>query len=121
MTGARAGRRRFAIGAVAALALGGAGAVARGPRGATKLVVGFQPGGASDRVARALAPELARLTGRAAIVENVPAANGAPAIARVAASEPDGDTLLFANAAIAHPDNAAAAASLRPIVVTSTT
>ena len=86
-----------------------------------RLVLGFAPGGAADRVVRVLAPELARLAGRAAIVENVPGANGARGIARVAASEPDGDTLLFATSSIAHPDNAAAASALRPVIVTSTT
>ncbi len=86
-----------------------------------RLVVGFAPGGAADRVARVLAPELAHLTGRNAIVENVPGANGARAISRVAASEPDGDTLLFATSAIANPENAAGAASLRPVILTSTT
>ena len=106
----------------AAGALRGRDAFAQSPRGGTiRLVVGFVPGGASDRVARVLAPELARLAGRAAIVENVPGANGARAIARVSSSEPDGDTLLFASSAIAHPDNAAGASALRPVIVTSTT
>jgi tripartite-type tricarboxylate transporter receptor subunit TctC len=106
----------------AAGALRGRDAFAQSPRGGTiRLVVGFVPGGASDRVARVLAPELARLAGRAAIVENVPGANGARAIARVSSSEPDGDTLLFASSAIAHPDNAAGANALRPVIVTSTT
>jgi tripartite-type tricarboxylate transporter receptor subunit TctC len=106
----------------AAVALRGRDAFAQSPRGGTiRLVVGFVPGGASDRVARVLAPELARLAGRAAIVENVPGANGARAIARVSSSEPDGDTLLFASSAIAHPDNAAGASALRPVIVTSTT
>ncbi len=106
----------------AALALRGRDALAQAPRGGTiRLVVGFVPGGASDRVARVLAPELARLAGRAAIVENIPGANGARAIARVSSSEPDGDTLLFASSAIAHPDNAAGASALRPVIVTSTT
>lgn len=118
-------RRRFVAGTLActtALALRGRGALAQAPRGGTiRLVVGFVPGGASDRVARVLAPELARLAGRAAIVENIPGANGARAIARVSSSEPDGDTLLFASSAIAHPDNAAGASALRPVIVTSTT
>lgn len=118
-------RRRFVAGTLAcasALALRGRDALAQAPRGGTiRLVVGFVPGGASDRVARVLAPELARLAGRAAIVENIPGANGARAIARVSSSEPDGDTLLFASSAIAHPDNAAGASALRPVIVTSTT
>ena len=118
-------RRRFFAGTLAcaaAVALRGHDAFAQAPRGGTiRLVVGFAPGGASDRVARVLAPELARLAGSAAIVENVPGANGARAIARVSSSEPDGDTLLFASSAIAHPDNAAGASALRPVIVTSTT
>ena len=40
--------------------------------------------------------------------------------APVRSSEPNGDTLLLASSAMAHPDNAAAAASLRPVVLTST-
>lgn len=118
-------RRSFVAGMLACAAAGalrGRDAFAQSPRGGTiRLVVGFVPGGASDRVARVLAPELARLAGRAAIVENVPGANGARAIARVSSSEPDGDTLLFASSAIAHPDNAAGANALRPVIVTSTT
>ena len=92
-----------------------------GRTGVVRLVLGFSPGGAADRVARVLAPELGRLIGRSAIVENVPGANSARAIARVVASEPDGDTLLFATSAVAHPDNAAAVESLRPVILTSTT
>lgn len=118
-------RRSFVAGMLACAAAGalrGRDAFAQSPRGGTiRLVVGFVPGGASDRVARVLAPELARLAGRAAIVENVPGANGARAIARVSSSEPDGDTLLFASSAIAHPDNAAGASALRPVIVTSIT
>jgi hypothetical protein len=73
-----------------------------------------------DHVARILAPELSRVLGRSVVVENVPGANSARAVARVASSEPNGDTLLLASSAIAHPDNAAAAASLRPVILAST-
>lgn len=114
------GRRRFLGAAVAwTLAAHAHAQVAR--TGVVRLVLGFSPGGAADRVGRVLAPELGRLIGRSAIVENVPGANSARAIARVVASEPDGDTLLFATSAIAHPDNAAAVESLRPVILTSTT
>lgn len=115
-------RRRFVAAAGASLAIRASGVRAQTPRGVVvRLVLGFSPGGAADRVARVLAPELARLTGRSAIVENVPGANSARAIARVAQSEPDGDTLLFATSAIAHPDNAAAVEQLVPVILTSTT
>jgi len=112
-------RRRRLVAVVAALAL--ANAVRAQPRaGPIRLVVGFNAGGSIDKVARTIVPELARLTGRSAIVENVPGANSARAIARVAASDPNGDTLLVGSSALAHPDNAAGAALLRPVVLAST-
>lgn len=117
----RMGRRRLITGAAAALALGARKALAQSRGGPLRLVVGFAPGGSSDRVARALAPELAGVAGRAVVVENVPGANGARAIARVAMAEPAGDMLLFASSAIAHPDNVPAVDALRPVIVTSTT
>jgi tripartite-type tricarboxylate transporter receptor subunit TctC len=115
------GRRKF-LGAAVAWALAARSAQAQvGRAGVVRLVLGFSAGGAADRVARVLAPELGRLNGRGAIVENVAGANSARAIARVVASEPDGDTLLFATSAIAHPDNVAAIEALRPVILTSTT
>jgi len=115
-------RRRMVAASGAGLLMHAVGARAQTPRaGVVRLVLGFSAGGAADRVARVLAPELARLTGRSAIVENVPGANGARAIGRVTTSEPDGDTLLFATSAIAHPDNDAAIELLRPVILTSTT
>jgi tripartite-type tricarboxylate transporter receptor subunit TctC len=119
--GVRAGRRKVLGAVAAALALRAGGGRAQARPGVVRLMLGFAAGGAADRVARVLAPELARITGRSAIVENVPGANGARAIARVTSSEPDGDTLLFATSAIAHPDNAAAVELLRPVILTSTT
>ena len=114
--------RRGFLGGAAGWALAARAARAQPVRtGVVRLVLGFAPGGAADRVARVLAPELARLNGRGAIVENVPGANGARAIQRVAASDPDGDTLLMATSAVAHPDNAAAMEALRPVILTSTT
>jgi len=118
------GRRKVVVGALSgavALAFPRAAALAQATRGgAVRLVVGFPPGGSVDHVGRVLAPALSRELGRAVVVENVPGANSARAIARVAASEPDGDTLLLSSSAIAHPDNAATAASLRPVILVST-
>lgn len=115
-------RRRFLAVAAATLA---AAASPRGhgqlSRGAMRVVVGFPPGGSVDRIARVLAPELARVTGRSVVVENVPGANSARAIARVAASDATGDVLLLGSSAVAHPDNATGAASLRPVLLVSTT
>lgn len=116
----RRGRRRFVFGATAAFAPGVRFARAQARGGPLRLVVGFVPGGAGDRVARVVAPELSHAGGRGAIVENVPGANGARAIARVVSGDPPGDVLLFATSAIAHPDNAAAIETLRPVIATST-
>ena len=122
--GAFAGRRRVVaagLAAAAAFALAGADALAQAPRaGVVRIVVGFPPGGSVDHVARILAPELSRVLRRSVVVENVPGANSARAIVRVASGEPTGDTLLLASSAIAYPDNAAAAEALRPVILVST-
>ena len=113
-------RRAFLGATVGALVARAAGAQPV-RSGVVRLMLGFSAGGAADRVARVLAPELGRVAGRNVIVENVPGANGGRAIQRVAQAEPDGDTLLFATSAIAHPDHAAAIEALRPVVLVSTT
>jgi tripartite-type tricarboxylate transporter receptor subunit TctC len=114
-------RRRFLTGTAASRALAAAArTLAQPSRGAMRLVVGFPPGGSVDRIARVLAPELSRVAARSVIVENVPGANSARANARVAASDPTGDTLLVGSSAVAHPDNAAGALALRPVVLAST-
>jgi len=113
-------RRAFLGATVGALVTRAAGAQpAR--TGVVRLVLGFSAGGAADRVARVLAPELGRVAGRSVIVENLPGANSGRAIQRVAMSEPDGDTLLMATSAIAHPDHAIAMEALRPVLLASTT
>ena len=113
----RRDRRRFLL-AAAALAAGPALAQVR--QGPIRLIAGFPAGGSLDRIARLIATELARVTSRSTIVENVAGANSARAIARVVASEPTGDTLLMGSSALAHPDNAAGAEALRPVVLVST-
>jgi tripartite-type tricarboxylate transporter receptor subunit TctC len=111
-------RRRLVVGAVAVAAL--PRARAQGREGPIRLVVGFPAGGSLDRIARLLAAELSRQVGRSAIVENVPGANSARAVARVASSEPTGDTLLVGSSALAHPDLAAGVAALRPVMLATT-
>ncbi len=61
-----------------------------------KLVVGFAAGGPSDLVARAFADHAAKPLGQPVIVENRPGANAVLATEAVAASKPDGQTLLAA-------------------------
>jgi tripartite-type tricarboxylate transporter receptor subunit TctC len=88
----------FALAAYAALN-GPAAAVY--PERIIKIVVPFAPGGGSDVVARTLAQEMARDLGASVIVENKPGAGTIIGTQSVAASAPDGYTLLmgtFANA-----------------------
>lgn len=66
------------------------------PQQAVKLVVGFAAGGPSDLVARAFAEQAAKNLGQPLIVENKPGANAVIATEAVAASKPDGHTLLAA-------------------------
>lgn len=58
-------------------------------------VVGYPPGGGTDVVARALATRLAPVLGQSVIVENRPGGNSVIASRAVAASPPDGHTLLL--------------------------
>jgi tripartite-type tricarboxylate transporter receptor subunit TctC len=62
------------------------------------MVIPYPPGGASDIIARLLAPHLTELLGQTLVVENRPGANGFIAGELVARAAPDGYTLLMANA-----------------------
>lgn len=93
-------RRRLPL--LAALPLGLAGpARAQGER-PIRLVVPFPAGGATDVLARLVAPALAAALGGATIVvENRTGGGGVPAADHVAKSAPDGLTLLVATSSIA--------------------
>ncbi len=58
------------------------------------LVVPFPPGGSSDAVARAIAPELQSRLGQSVIVDNKPGATGTTAIAQLRRAAPDGYQVL---------------------------
>jgi Uncharacterized protein conserved in bacteria len=66
-----------------------------------KLVVGFAPGGATDTLARLLTGVLGQELGQTVYVENIAGASGYIAWRNVAASTPDGYTLLLAENAVA--------------------
>src|SRR5450631_1382318 len=76
-------------------------AAAAYPERTLKIVVPFAPGGGTDVVARTLAQEMTRDLGVTVMIENKPGAGTIIGTQAVAASEPDGYTLLmgtFANA-----------------------
>ena len=95
-------RRRSALAATAALALAALAAPAEAQDAAAfykgktlKFVVGFGTGGGFDAYARMIGPPLAKALDATVVVENQPGAGGILALNRVAASPPDGLTLMI--------------------------
>ena len=85
------------VAGAACLAVAGA-ALAQAPKYPVKpvrMLVGFAPGGATDIVARLLAPGLGESLGQQVVVENRPGASSQIAGELVARSAPDGHTLLM--------------------------
>jgi tripartite-type tricarboxylate transporter receptor subunit TctC len=91
-------RRRDAVSAIAALALGALSSVAVAqawPDKPIKFVVAAGPGSSLDTLARVIGDKLKDRLGQSVIVENKPAAGGTVATAEVAKSTPDGTTMLL--------------------------
>jgi len=91
----------FALAAFLLSAFCADNALAGYPDRIVRIVVPFAPGGGTDVIARTLAQEMARDLGATVIIENKPGAGTIIGTQAVAASEPDGYTLLmgtFANA-----------------------
>ncbi|MBG9390465.1 Bug family tripartite tricarboxylate transporter substrate binding protein [Caenimonas aquaedulcis] len=88
--------RRDLILALAAAIVGSAPRAAElGKSGTIKLVVPFAPAGATDIIARAIAPRLGEKLGAQIVVINAAGASGTIGAASVANAEPDGNTLLL--------------------------
>jgi len=88
-------RRRQVVAALgAALAFSVPAVHAEFGKSPVKLVVPFAPAGATDFVARTIAPRLSEKFGVQFIVVNTPGAAGTIGAASVANAEPDGNTLL---------------------------
>jgi tripartite-type tricarboxylate transporter receptor subunit TctC len=80
------------------------------PERAVRIVVPFAPGGGTDVVARTLAQEMARDLGVSVVIENKPGAGTIIGTQAVAASAPDGYTLLMGT--FSHAVNSSLSASL---------
>ena len=86
------------ITAIAALVASAPAAAQSWPSRPLTMVVPFGAGGATDVMARTLAPRLSELLGQQVIVENVTGAGGMTGVARVAKAAPDGYQLALGNA-----------------------
>jgi tripartite-type tricarboxylate transporter receptor subunit TctC len=94
-----------ALASLAALLLA-AGAVAQGyPSKPVRVIVPFPPGGSADAASRSMAEKLSSLWGQPVVLEHKPGAGTTIAAAYVAASPPDGYTILFCGA-ISHAASA---------------
>jgi len=89
----RAALLAFALAALAPV--GFAQGAAGWPNKPVRIVVPFAPGGTTDILARALAPELSKAFGQTFVIENKPGAGGNTGADLVAKSPPDGYTLLM--------------------------
>ena len=88
-----------------AVALAGAAAAAISPAWSApgdwspskpvRMIVGFPPGGATDLVARQIAPKMSQSLGRQVIVDNRPGANGVISNELIMRADPDGHTIGF--------------------------
>ena len=90
-----------ALGSLAALASpSGVRAQQPWPSKPIRLIVPYGPGGSADQVARIYAEKMSGVLGQQIIVEDKPGASGGVGAQLVAASPPDGYTLLLAPTAV---------------------
>jgi tripartite-type tricarboxylate transporter receptor subunit TctC len=90
--------RRAALALGAGLSLPGLAQAQDFPNRPMRMIVPYPPGGASDVIARLLAPQMGELLGQPVVVENRPGGNGRIACELVARAPADGYTLLMGNA-----------------------
>lgn len=81
---------------------GGGGDSADFPDGPITILVGADPGGSTDLIARAAAEGAAEELGVAVSVENAPGANGALSLQELANEDADGQTLAIFNGSLAY-------------------
>ncbi len=94
---------RIAALAIAGICLGdaraGASQAGEFPARPVRIIVPFPPGGGADALARIMQPSLMKIWGQPVIIENKPGASGHIGADFVAASEPDGYTLMMGSTA----------------------
>src|SRR5467141_977435 len=88
-------RRSSGVAAVLLLSLCAAAAWAQYPSRPIRLLVPNPPGGATDTIARVVAPRLGEVLGQPVVVENRPGSNGNLSSELAARAAPDGYTLLL--------------------------
>ena len=81
-----------------------------------RIIVPFPPGGGADALARIMQPALTKIWGQPVIIENKPGASGHIGADFVAASEPDGYTLMMSSTASLTEKNVA---SFAPVTLVS--
>src|SRR5687768_11014370 len=86
---------RVAVAAFAAIVAGPAASAEWAPSKPVRMIVGFPPGGATDLVARQIAPKMSQSFGRQVIVDNRPGANGVISNELIMRADPDGHTIGF--------------------------
>ena len=101
---------RLALPALLLAVASGGAARALYPERTIRIVVPFAPGGGTDVVARTLAQEMAKDLGLSVIIENKPGAGTIIGTQAVAASAPDGYTLLMGT--FSHAVNSSLSANL---------
>ncbi|WP_076999247.1 Bug family tripartite tricarboxylate transporter substrate binding protein [Variovorax sp. KK3] len=93
--------RRFAgIALLAAIGAVATGAAAQPADGPLRIVVGYAPGGATDRVARIVGDKLSAKLGVPVVVDNKPGAGGRLAAQQVKATPAGQNVLMVANPAV---------------------
>lgn len=90
-------RRSFVVGAMGALAIGGAGKAGAQawPTKPIRLIVPLAPGSTADIISRVMAEELGRALGQTIVVDNKTGAGGTIATAEAARAPADGYTMAF--------------------------
>jgi tripartite-type tricarboxylate transporter receptor subunit TctC len=107
---ARTSPLQVALAALLFMAFSTGDAKALHPERAVRIVVPFAPGGGTDVVARTLAQEMASDLGVSVVIENKPGAGTIIGTQAVAASAPDGYTLLMGT--FSHAVNSSLSANL---------